>query len=63
MKRIVKIGARAVEYTLISSSARTSLPTQALQEVECLPYATAIPERKTRGSVEAVSGTKGACAG
>ena len=48
---------------LSSFSARTSPPTQSLPEVACLPYAPAIPERRTRDCAEAVGGTKGACAG
>lgn len=83
MKCIVKIGGRAVEYALISFSARTNLLLQALPEGKIRLYvpaelplresdlsireqhscAPAIPERRTRGSVEAVRRTKGACAG
>ena len=48
---------------LSSFSARTSPPTQSLPEVAYLPYAPAIPERRTRDCAEAVAGTKGACAG
>ena len=48
---------------LSSFSARTSPPTQSLPEVAYLPYAPAIPERRTRERAGAVSGTKGACAG
>ena len=41
MKRTVKIGGRAVEYTLISSSARTNLRLQALPEGRIRLYAPA----------------------
>lgn len=41
MKRTVKIGARVVEYTLISSSARTNLLLQALPEDKIRLYAPA----------------------
>ena len=41
MKRTVKIGGRAVEYTLISSSARTNLLLQALPEGRIRLYAPA----------------------
>ena len=54
MKRTVKIGGRAVEYTLISSSARTNLLLQALPEGKIRLYAPAgLPLREADRLVRA----------